>query len=114
MIVVTASAYEVSIGMAFAVGWNFYPVLRDAVAWSTLTLGIRQPWLSWCLLLRLVESEDSDIERIRLCARSVDSSSGNTSRQLRQSVGSPYFLARKPPDGGSVPFVSKPYVDPFE
>jgi hypothetical protein len=104
--------FAASVLLAFALGWVAFPVLRDAVGWSTLKLGIRQPWLSWFHFL--VSSRMNTAVLVYACALTAWLSLGKRSPSFPHQIGSPYFLEpRRPGSDSPLPF-KKQYVDPFE
>ncbi len=102
--------------LAFGIGWNVSPLLREVIASTTAALGIRQPWRSlfgffvstreatafaamyaWLIVGTIV---------LRIFARRL--------RLRMMSVESPYVLMRRCDLGRALARSEKPYVDPFE
>jgi hypothetical protein len=104
--------YASSLGAAFGAGWLAFPILRDAVAWATLALGIGQPWLSFAYFFVSSRQRTAVFTMLAWvlfaliwCARHVPTRA--------RHGGSPYFLSRRPDYQRAAPIAKAPYVDPF-
>jgi hypothetical protein len=99
--------------MALGVGWLAYPILHDAVAWTTRVLAIRQPWLSWCQFV-----VSSQTMTAAFCALAVAVAAQLIARRAVPEPTaphrSPYFLAPRPAFGKPLVQFKEQYVDPFE
>ncbi len=102
-----------SVSLAAGIGWLAFPVLRDAVDWTTRALGAREPWLSW---FRSVVSTRRMCAAFTMVAWAIAAhfSLEKRVRTLSYKPVSPYFLSRKPDFGKPIPVLKQPYVDPFE
>ncbi len=108
--------FEASPFLALGIGWHSSPHLRDAIAWLTLTLGVRQPWFSflyffvssrwvtacfavtaWMIVLQLYLFYHW--KRIQIEAR---------------GRASAYYLCRRADGEKPAPLYKTLYVDPFE
>jgi hypothetical protein len=99
--------------LGLGVGWLAYPILRDAVEWTTRMLAIRQPWLSWCQFV-----VSSRLMTAFCCMLAVALLAQFIARRAvperTQPHGSPYFLAPRPAFGKPLIQFKEQYVDPFE
>jgi hypothetical protein len=104
---------QASLGIAFGVGWLAFPVLRDAVRWATLSLGIRQPWLSWCYSFVSSRTTTAVMTVVAWMFGATVSLSKHFPNRRRE-VGGPYYLAPRIDLRKPSPQFKSQYVDLFE
>jgi hypothetical protein len=103
----------VSLGLAAGSGWLAFPILHDAVAWTTRALGVRQPWLAW---FQSFVSTRPNAAVFSMFAWVIVAHVCLWKRvpNFSHKSMSPYFLSRKPDFGKPSPVFKQQYVDPFE
>jgi hypothetical protein len=104
---------QASLGIAFGVGWLAFPVVRDAVAWATHSLGIWQPWLSWCYFFISSRTKTAVLTVFAWMLAAMGYLSKHFPNPTRK-VGGPYYLAPRIDVGKPSRQFKSQYVDPFE
>jgi hypothetical protein len=104
---------QASLGIAFGVGWLAFPVVREAVAWATASLGIRQPWLSWSIFFVSSRTKTAFLTAFAWMLGATVSFSRHFPKRRRE-VGGPYYLAPRIDFRKPSPQLKSQYVDPFE
>jgi hypothetical protein len=102
-----------SFGIPFGVGWHAFPVVRDAVAWVTLTLGIRQPWLSWAYFF-VSSRTTTGFFAVFAWMLGAQVFLWRRFGLPSRNFGGPYYLAPRPDIGKPSPQFKSQYVDPLE
>jgi hypothetical protein len=104
---------EAGLGIAFGVGWLAFPFVRDAVTWATLTLGIRQPWLSWAYYF-VSSRTTTGFFAVFAWMLGVQVFLWKSFAHPSRNFGGPYYLAPRPDIGKPSPQFKAQYVDLFE
>jgi hypothetical protein len=105
--------FVASLLIAFGVGWNASPVLQQAIAWASLSLGMTKPWSTF---VHFVFSTRGITGCFMMYAWVILAQVWfwHRSKRVWGSLESPYFLSRRPDPGTQSPVFKKQYVDPFE
>ena len=102
-----------SVGLAAGIGWLAFPVLRDAVDWTTHALGAREPWLSWFQSFVSTRPRTAAFTMLAWAIAAHFCLEKRVPRLSHKPV-SPYFLSRKPEFGKPASVFKQQYVDTFE